>query len=570
MVSVTAISNFTGGPDPQSAIGDSGSGVADLLLGTGKVTSGIVPGFHVGHPYYALFAQDEYHATPKLTVTYGVRSSIEMPETEKHNQFQYLDLTSPSPLNSQVTSLGNLRGGPGFVGTNGTGSRLQDARYKNFDPRVGFAYRWNDKTVVRGGFGVFHAPAAVNLGSATSQGYSAVTTSNPAQANGVTPQFNMDNPFPSGLTQPSGNTLGLNTNAGLSIEGYPRQQEISYSEQWSFDVQRELPKEIVVTVGYVGNNGLHLYVPFNYNQLPDSDLSLGTALTATVPNPFYGVITNPTSPLSAKTVQYGQLLRPYPQFQNVTSFLLGAGASNYNALQLSVERRFSQGFALLFAYTHSKMLDNVGDYLVSNQFQDNNCPSCDRSISQQDLANVVRLSGQYELPFGRGKPYLNHGLLSQTVGGWSLGTFYTYDGGLPVQVTSPNNSNSFGGGTVMRPDVAPGVSTSVPGGRQIKNGGLYFNPKAFTQTPAFQFGNAPRYLAGVRSPGTNNWDMLVAKHIPIKEAVALDFRMEFFDVFNRVQFAGPNASISSSSFGQIFLNQINTPRQIQASLRLSF
>jgi hypothetical protein len=141
---------------------------------------------------------------------------------------------------------------------------------------------------------------------------------------------------------------------------------------------------------------------------------------------------------------------------------------------------------------------------------------------------------------------------------------------LPVQVTSPNNNTSqFGGGSTMRPNVT-GASTSVSGGRHITNGGKYFNPAAFAPASPFQFGNAPRFLDGVRSPGTMNFDMLVAKRIPIVEPLSLDFRVEFFNAFNRIQFAGPNASINSSSFGYIFLNQINTPRDIQASLRLSF
>jgi hypothetical protein len=215
------------------------------------------------------------------------------------------------------------------------------------------------------------------------------------------------------------------------------------------------------------------------------------------------------------------------------------------------------------------MMDNVGDYLVTAQLQDNNCSTCDRSISQQDLANVIRLSGQYELPFGAGKPLVNQGWLSKVVGGFTVGAFFTYDDGAPVAVSSPNFSNSFGGGTSMRPNVT-GISTHVSGGRTMKNGSFYFNPAAFKETPSFQFGNAPRYLADVRAPGTKNFDMLAARRLLFAEHYSVDFRMEFFNAFNRVQFAGPNTSIASSSFGQIFLSQINTPRTIQAGLRLSF
>jgi hypothetical protein len=570
LVTVTANTNFTGGPNPQAAAGNSGSGIADLLLGAATVGSGFAPAYHYGHPYYAVYSQDAYAVTPKLTVTYGLRYNLELPDRERKNQYVFLDVNSPSPLNSQVTSLGTLTGGPGFVAVNGRGRGIQVAQTKNFDPRLGFAYRLDSQTVIRGGVGIFHAPPA-GLDNA-SAGFGVITTSRAALANGVTPQFNLSNPFPQGLIQPTGSTLGLATLLGQNLSGPPRQEKISYSEQWSLDVQRQLPGNFVVTVGYAGNHSLALYVPVNYNQLPDSDLALGSKLLAQAPNPFYGVITDQTSPLSAPTVQYGQLLRPHPQFLNMIG-TTGIGQAHYEALQLSIEHRFSSGLALLFAYTHSKMIDNVGDFLENTfspfQPQDNNCLKCDRSISNQDLANVIRLSGQYEIPFGRGKRFANQGWLARVAGGFTLGAFFTFDDGLPVKVTSPNFSNSFGGGSGMRPN-ATGLSTSVPGGPQIVNGGLYFNPAAFSQTPSFQFGNAPRYLSSVRAPGTFNWDTMLSRRFTLREPLSLEFRAELFNVFNNVQFAGPNTDISSSSFGHIYLNQVNPPRQIQASLRLRF
>jgi hypothetical protein len=589
LVSAKATSNFTGGPYANSPGTNSGSGIADLLLGTGTVTSGIVPGFHFGHPYYALYAQDEFRATPRLTLTYGVRYNLELPDIEAHNQFQYLDLTSPSPLNAQVTSLGTLTGGPGFVGVNGVGQSLQNTQHKNFDPRAGVAYRLNDRTVVRAGIGLFHAPSLDILGAGASQGYSAVTTSNPAQSNGVTPLYNMDNPFPSGLNPASGNSLGLSTNVGLSIAGYPRRQSVSYSEQWSLDVQRELPWNFVVTLGYVGNNGLHLYAPGNLNQMPDNDLAMGSALLTPVTNPFYKVITNPTSALSLPTVQQYHLLLPHPQFTTMTENYLSNGRSNYNAMQLSVERRFSQGLAILLTYTHSKMFDNVDDaftYILGAGNQDNNCFSCSRSISGQDIPDVIRLSGQYDLPFGPQKAFINHGWPAQVVGGWSVGSFFTFDNGLPVQLTESNNTATFGGGSTMLPNAVPGVSTGVPGGRHIKVGvpagtaSEYFNPAAFSQATAYTFGNARRYIDSIRSPGTDNFDILAEKQVHLIESAALNFRVEFFNAFNRVQFAGPAASngasigtntgAPSASFGYIVPTQANNPRSIQGSLRLSF
>ncbi|WP_446743635.1 carboxypeptidase regulatory-like domain-containing protein [Silvibacterium acidisoli] len=568
-LTVTATSNFTGGPNPTSAAGDSGSGAADLLLGAATVSNGIQGPRTYSHPYYAGWIGDEYHVTPKLTVNYGLRYNLDLPYKENQNQFVYMDLTSSSPLNSSVSGLGTLTGGPGFVGVNGRSTRLQLTQKKNFDPRFGFEYAPDKETVVRGGFGIFHAQAILPNGN--SVGYSSTTTSTPAEANGVTPEFNLDNPFPNGLIPVSGNSLGLLTNAGHNFTGAPRQQTILYGEQWSLDVQRQLPKNFVFTLGYVGSNGRHMYSQFNFNQIPDADLALGSKLISTVPNPFYGVITDKTSALSKATVQYGQLLRPHPQFQDMTTGTeTSAGSSSYNAMQLSLEHRYDSGLSVLLVYTWSKLMDNVSDQ--TSGFQDYNCTSCDRSISGQDLTNLMRISGEYDLPFGKNKPWLNHGWMMPVLGGWSVGSFFTYDNGLPIFVTSPNNSNSFGGGVGgngMRPDVT-GASTNVPGGRHITNGGLYFNPKAFSQTPAYQFGNAPRYISSVRSPGTLNFDMLAAKSIPIHNTLSLDFRAEFFNAFNMVQFAGPNTSISSSSFGEIFLNQVNNPRQIQGSLRLNF
>jgi len=203
------------------------------------------------------------------------------------------------------------------------------------------------------------------------------------------------------------------------------------------------------------------------------------------------------------------------------------------------------------------------------QPQDNYCLRCDRSISNQDLANVIRLSGQYDLPLGRGKRFATQGWAARLFGGFAAGAFFTFDDGLPLKLSSPNFSNSFGGGSAMRPD-ATGLSTSIPGGPQMVNGGLYFNPAAFVATPPFQFGNSARYLDSVRAPGTFNWDMMINRQFRVREGISVDFRAELFNAFNNVQFAGPNTNITSSSFGQIFLNQVNTPRQIQGSLRLRF
>lgn len=559
--------SFTAGPNPQAAAARTGRGLADLMMGVAGVSYILRPLEAHRHPYHAWFFQDEWKMRPGLTLTLGLRYSLELPRTEANNQYVFLDLDSPSPLEGKVPGLSNLRGGVGFTATQGRGRRTQIADRKNWDPRVGLAWEINSKTIVRSGFGVFTSSIAPNTDSAL--GFSRTTSSLVAQPDGVTPLFNLSNPLPGGFLAPTGNAEGLLTNIGQGISGPLRQQRLPYQIQWSFDVQRQLPLQLVIDVGYAATTGVALPSGVEYNQLPDQFLSLGTQLNETVANPFFGVITDPTSILSRQTVQRGQLLRPYPHFTSMSASQAPVGHSSYNAMQMRVERRFADGLALLFAWTHSKLIDNVGDFggfLGPGGFTNNNCFPCDRALSFYDIPDVVRLSLRYELPFGVGKPRLSRGALARIAGGWSAATFFTWDNGTPVQLTGPNDSNSFGGG--QRPD-ATGEKARLDS-RKLQDGALWFNPAAFRRAPQFTFGTASRNLPDVRVPGNKNFDLLIEKRISFTERYALDFRTELFNAFNNVVFAGPQSNVTSADFGRIRLSQINPPRQIQFGLRFSY
>ncbi|MBS1824817.1 MAG: TonB-dependent receptor [Acidobacteria bacterium] len=558
---------FTGGPNPQSAAARTGRGLADLMLGIASVSYQIRPIEFHRHPYYAVYFQDEWKLMPRLTMTLGMRYSLELPRTEDMNQYVFLDMDSVSPLEGKVQGMTGLRGGVGFVGVNGVGRRTQVADRNNWDPRIGLAYELNSKTAIRTGFGVFTSSIAPNTDAAL--GFSATTNSLVSQADGVTPLYNLSNPLPGGFIQPTGSSLGLSTNLGQGISGPVRQQRLPYQMQWSLDVQRQLPWQTVFEIGYAGSSGVALPSGVQYNQLPDQFLSLGTQLNATVNNPFFGIITEPTSTLSRSTIQRGQLLRPFPQFTGASASQAPVGHSTYHAMQMRVERRFADGLALLFAYTHSKLIDNVGDFgtfLGPAGFNNNNCFACDRSLSYYDIPDVVRLSLRYELPFGVGKPHVNKGVMARIVGGWSTGVYFTWDNGTPVQLTNPNDSNSFGGSA--RPN-----ATGEKGGisnPKLEDGAVYFNKNAFVRAPQFTFGNVSRNLPDVRVPGIKNWDMLIEKRFSINERMSLDFRTELFNAFNNVVFSGPQTSITSADFGLIRLLQANVPRQIQFGLRFSY
>ncbi len=506
-------------------------------------------------------------------MTYGLRVNYETGDVENENQLNYLDLKSPSPIASQVPQFPGRAGGVGIPGLNGTSRQLQIPRGVHLDPRLGVAYQVDSKTVIHAGFGIFHHPPAAWQQFPNALGTTRASTSISAQSSGVTPLFNLSNPFPQGVPMPYGNAAGLGIDLGQNITGLLHTQDIPYQSNWSFDIQRQLPFHLVVTAAYVGNVGVHLMTPIQLNQIPDADLALGSKLISVVANPFSGVITDPSSTLSVPTVQYGQLLRPFPQFLNVKAINVGAGHSSYEAGQLTVEKRFAQGLELLLGYTKSKAIDNVGEQtsVAGSQsgFQDNYCFACDRSLSDQNQPFAVRLAMRYELPFGPGKAMLNHGLAAKTLGGWAIGGFYTLDAGRPVVVSSPNNTSSFGGGTGERPN-ATGVSAALPGRPQICDSCAYFNTAAFVQTPQYAFGNVSRYLPDVNNPTAWNIDTQIEKNTQIRERVYLTFRAELFNALNVVDFSGPTTSITSSTFGKIILSQSNAPRQVQFSLRLRF
>jgi hypothetical protein len=379
-----------------------------------------------------------------------------------------------------------------------------------------------------------------------------------------------------GLTPPDGNDAGLSIDLGDSIEGPLRRQYISYQENWSFDFQRALPGSFVITAAYVGNEGVHLMVNQQLNQLPDSDLALGSKLLTLVHNPLYGFI-DPASSINTTTVKNMQLLRPFPQFQNFEANNVGIGHSTYHAGQLTVEHRLNHGLAVLFAYTYSKAIDNVGEITsvvgTMGAVTDTYCLQCDRSRSDQNETHVLRWSTRYELPFGSQKPFLNQGFIKHIVGGWAVSGIYQMDTGRPLAVSYTNVANSGSSSTLSRPNIVPGISDKAPGGPKTNlNGtGVYFNKAAFAATPTYSYGTANRYLPDVNAPTAWDLDSMIEKSTRLSERYLLSFRAEFFNTLNNVTFSGPTTSFTSSTFGELAtLNQSNTPRNIQLSLRFTF
>jgi hypothetical protein len=298
-------------------------------------------------------------------------------------------------------------------------------------------------------------------------------------------------------------------------------------------------------------------------------------LRENVPNPFFGVIT--TGTLAASTVQRGQLLRPFPQFTSVQIVDMPGASSSYNALVAKLTRRFSQGLTLIASYQFSKAIDNASEnqaWEISDRARNFNNLALERSISGHDIPHSLAVSYVYELPVGKGKPIGDklHPVADAIIGGWQVSGIYKFDSGLPLMFTAPNNTFSFGGS--QHPNVsdieAAGQGQTDFNGSGDKKINRWFNTSVFSQPPDFTFGNAPRWFGNIRTDHTNNWDIAIGKNWVAVEKLRIQFRAEFFNAFNRVQFGRANTEISNAGFGQV-RGLINTgPRNIQFGLRLAF
>jgi hypothetical protein len=579
LLTVNTSRTFTGGPIANSPGGSTGNAVAELLLGQATITSGYAPLVKFGHGYAAFYVGDNAKVARKLTLNYGLRYSYETGDIAQGNQLSYLDTSSPSPIAAQVPSIPNLVGGVGIVGLNGTSRSLQIPEKLHWEPRFGFAYSLDNNTVMHGGFGIFWHAAATYQTNPSSFGFTRKSTSIDAATDGVTPLYNLSNPFPSGLPNVYGNNPsplpGNNTGSGpLSIElgqsvsGNPRSEQFPYQENWSFDVQRSLPGNFVVTTAYAGSAGVHLFGAVALNQLPASALALGSALNTVVNNPFFNVITDGSSILSKSTIQQGYLDRPYPQFGSFTLTNSPWGHSTYHAFQLTVEHRLSKGLSLLLGYTHSKSIDDIGESGTSTSIQDNGCHRCERSIAALDQPNVVRLSTLYQLPWGPQRQFLNHGWLGNAFGGWDLGGTYQYNTGQPLSFSSPQQSASLSTAAAIRPTVtgAPLTTRVANSAGQLSD----FNPAAFKQTGTYAFGNAPRFMSALRNPAYNDLDLSLQKKVQIRESMGFTIRLEAINALNTVIFGGADTGVTDTNFGYNTHTQKNTPRIAQISGRFTF
>lgn len=581
-----------------------GAGIASFLLGYSSGGSATTPSRTASTLHYeAIYAQDTFRATRKLTLDLGLRWQVDGPFTERYNRLTWFDtneknIVQPAPINTMagMVPVSPVRGDIELVASPARSSRSAiNTDWTEFQPRVGLAYQLTKQTVIRGGYGIFFIPNYVsystdpNYDFINSIGTSYVSSVdggltpcvNPSP-NGCVggPTFNISNPYPTGIIQPPGRSPGLKQLAlGQYIEEEFPNTPYGYNQQWNLDVQRELPANTLIDLAYAGSAGIHIpdYAQ-NIDALPDKYLSLGSHLFDTVPNPFYGLITNGTY-LSAPTTFLGQLLLPYPQYNDLSINASGFGSSIYHSFQAKAVKRFNGGGSLLVGYTLSKLITTGDvDSLISwldpggyGNIQNWNNLKGERSLSVFDVPQRLVVSYVLDLPFGRGKRFLatSSGPVNKLVGGWGLEGVSTFQRGIPLNF-------GLAGGTIgpndgQRPNK---IGSGALGGSAESRLNQWFDASAFSVPAPYTYGTESRVDSVLRAQGINNFDFALFKTTRFgpDNKLGLQFRAEVFNLFNKPQFGPPATTCcqpDQSNFG-VVNSQLNEPRLIQFGLRFTF
>jgi hypothetical protein len=556
---------YTQGPNPTVSSTTAGLGLASLELGdpaSGSYT------YQNSHEYqeidHGIYLQDDWKVNHKLTLNLGIRWEYQGPFTDRHNEMTNFSTTATT----QVQGV-NFVGGTIFPGVGGIPRGVVNTIYNHFAPRFGFAYQVNSKLVARGGYGMFWVPER-GLLEPGSTGYSLQTSMVASLDNGLTPYNTISNPFPQGLVQPTGSSLGLLTNLGGAISAQARNVVQGYAQQWNFTLQYSPWANWLVEGAYLGNKGTHLESYTNtLDQLNPSYFSLGNALNTQVRNPYYGIIT--TGQLATPTITLQQSLMPFPQYTSVSGGYFYPGASFYNAFTLKVEKRFSQGFSILLSYANSKLLDAsaatstvTGGNTSTGILNIYNLLEGEYSKAVQDIPQRLVITGLWAEPF-----FKNGSLWQRMIlGGWNFSTVTSFQSGQTLSLSASGNVGTAQANTTTnRPNVVSGVSD------QLANPSIaeWFNTAAFTTPAPFTFGNASRTIPNVMGPRLINMDIALYKDFIIKEKYKIDLRGEAFNVANRPDFANPATNASLSTFGTITSLLVNPlPRNIQVSMRVTF
>ena len=493
-----------------------GNGFATMLLGF--ATQARVwdnPALTYRNQYYGGFVQDDWKVTPTLTLNVGLRWDLETGRTSPEDQSSGFDMNAIHPT----------AGRPGvvtFAGVNGAPRRLYENDPNNLAPRFGFAWKpFGTGTVIRGGYGIFFGNRN-DIGDAASGAALGFSTNELVNSpdGGQTAALMLSDGFPP--YSPPGPEDRTDAYLG-AVDFFEYDRATPYSQQFNLGIQQQV-KSVLVEAQYLGN--------------------LGRKLTAN------NVSMNQILPEMVGLPGSQQSRRPYPQFSALNIDAPLWGMSNYHALLLRAEKRYSQGLQFLATYTFSKFMDNAdaiagGDFggTPGSGYQDFYNRGLDKSISPNDLTHNLTFNVIWDLPIGPGQRWVQSGPLSQIIGGWQLSVLSVIYSGPPFGVTTQTNTTEAQSAgpqraNILRDPTLPDSQRSLA---------RWFDTEAFEQPERFQFGNAARSVG--RSPGSTNFDMGIMKNFRFHERYRLQFRAELFNAFNTPNFGNPGTSLGSANFG---------------------
>jgi len=557
---------WTRGPSPNVSSATAGVDIADLLLGTPTLGSIATNASNASQSIYnALYLQDDWRVSHRLTLNLGLRWDVQTPSTERFNKANRgFDFTDPNPIEDQVNAnLGanpipgisslDVIGGLQFAGVGGQPRQVYDKVSDNFMPRIGAAYQLTPRTVLRGGYGLFYSQLTQYATNAVNQAQLPLTQLGFSSSTGMTvtdpsglPLSTLSNPFPNGQIQPVGASLGLGTLLGQSIITDDIHNQRPRVQQFQLSLQRQLFSDMVVNVAYVGSRTDRLPVTQDVDPIPedyatDASLSPGGVFPQ-VTNPFAGVI--PVGTLSLPTVSLPQLLKPFPEFTGVSISNRPIGKFHYDALQVSVTKRFSRGLTFLANYTWSKTL-------TRNIFLDPYQPLIS-DVSPLDRPQMLVIGGRWELPVGKGRSFGGNlpAAVQYAIGGWNVSWITSLLDGFPTGPWS---------GAVM-------THTPQHVDRSISQ---WFDTSAFAPMPPFTLPTLLPYSAQIRQPGSKNTDLTITKSFPIRERFRFDLGVNLYNAFNTPIFGVPTINVLSPAFGSI-TSQANNPRWVMLNGSLSF
>jgi hypothetical protein len=590
-----------------------GNPIASFLMGAvNNGTRGIYttePGYRIG--MYSFFAQDDFKATPKLTLNLGVRWELPLPKTEIYDRMSGFDATIPNP------GADGYLGALSFLGSCGASNCIgrnsyQDMDWKLWAPRLGLAYQINNKLVFRGGYGINYDPnLEFGYGTQSINGFNDEISMNPQTS---------PTGFPADpviyLNQLSGAPLPALAQVGVpaypghlpnhdpsqvnggGIDFLPRNSlQLPYIQNWSMGFQYQAPRNILLEANYVGSKGTRLFYGnltqnFTINQAPIKYLAMGDMLyddlgtdlanpatAATLAKwgitklPFPNFESNPTGSTVAVALQ------PYPQYGLVNNNYPEAGFSTYNALQLTARKQSAHGLTFIAAYTYSKTLTNADSaiYYGNGVIQDMYNLKSEKSVASFDYTHYLKFTWIYQLPVGHGQKWLNGaGKLDRLLSNWQITMIQNYHSGDPLSISSTVSSGINNPG--IRPDFVPGVPLKInASGIDAINGTPYLNPAAFTNPPispnyglALALGNLPRLLTAPRGPWGQSETAGIVKKIKLNERWNLEIRADAQNVFNRVIRGDPDTSMGDGPLFGTINADADGPRLVQFAMRLNF